>query len=205
MVVRRGASGPPGRPDRRAVHIADGPLARSEYQTALYAALPDDVGVGVNLFTYRNNTAVEDVVADYRKAKADGGSAPVYVTEVGFHGAYFDDHPANSAMAYGALKREGAETVVFYRLLPNPSRRPTGGYRNFDVLNEDLSPTPILPGPEGRAHRRHPAEGRVQEAEGEREEEERSKISFSFNDFGLKAVGFSASSTRTRRSRARRR
>ena len=31
-------------------------LASAAYQTALYAALPDDVGVGVNLFTYRGNS-----------------------------------------------------------------------------------------------------------------------------------------------------
>ncbi len=115
------------------------------YQTALYAALPDDVGVGVNLFTYRGNTGVADVVADYRKAEADGGNARVYVTEVGFHGAYFDDQALNSGRTFGVLRREGAATVIFYRLLAN--RFATANWElsgNFNVLNDDLSETPIL-------------------------------------------------------------
>ena len=162
----------------------------AEYQTALYAALPDDVGVGVNLFTYRNNTAVEDVVADYRKAKADGGSAPVYVTEVGFHGAYFDDQAANSARAFGALKREGAETVVFYRLLAN--RFATANWEltgNFNVLNDDLSPTPILTALKGALTDATPPKVAFKKPK-VNAKKRKVKISFSFNDFGLDAVGF---------------
>ena len=115
------------------------------YQAQLYAALPDDIGVGVNIYTYRNARATEDVVADYRQAKADGGGADVYVTEIGFHGAYFSDQALASAQAFEALRQEGAAAVLFYRLLANPattSNWELGG--KFAVLSDDLSPTPIL-------------------------------------------------------------
>ncbi len=160
------------------------------YQTALYAALPDDVGVGVNLFTYRNNSAVEDIVADYRTAKADGGNAPVYVTEVGFHGAYFTDQASDSARAFGALKREGAETVVFYRLLAN--RAATSNWEltgNFNVLNDDLSPTPILTALKGALADTTPPKVTVKKPS-VNAKKRKVKISFSFDDFGLQAVGF---------------
>jgi hypothetical protein len=115
------------------------------YQTHLYAALPDDIGVGVNIYTYRNNRAVEDVLATYRQAKADGGNADVYVTEIGFHGAYFADQALVSAQAFEALRQEGAVAALFYRLLANPAS--TSNWEltgNFAVLNPDLSPTPVL-------------------------------------------------------------
>jgi len=57
------------------------------YQHALYGLLPDDIGVAVNLYTYRDNNTIPDVVDNFRTAKADGGDAPVYVTEIGFHGS----------------------------------------------------------------------------------------------------------------------
>lgn len=115
------------------------------YQQQLYAALPDDIGLGVNIYTYRSASAVADVVADYRQAKADAGAAEVYVTEIGFHGAYFGDQPLAAAQGFEALRQEGAATVIFYRLLSNPASQAkwelTG---NFAVLNDDLSPTPTL-------------------------------------------------------------
>jgi hypothetical protein len=117
----------------------------AEYQRQLYAALPDDIGVGVNIYTYRPASPVEDVVDDYRQAKADGGAADVYVTEIGFHGAVFDNHALASAQAFEALRQEGAASVIFYRLLSNPDStskwEQTG---HFAVLNDDLSPTPTL-------------------------------------------------------------
>ena len=118
----------------------------ANYQTELYGALPDDIGVGVNIFTYRGNSAIADVVEQYRKAKADGGGAEVYVTEIGFHGAYFDDQALNSGQAFGALRTEGAAAVIFYRLLTDPKL--TANWEitgRFAILNDDLSPTPILP------------------------------------------------------------
>jgi hypothetical protein len=115
------------------------------YQTQLYAALPDDIGVGVNIYTYRDGHLIEDVVAMYRKAKADGGSADVYVSEIGLHGAYVADQALASAQAFEALRREGAAAVLFYRLLSNSASASnwelTGG---FAVLNDDLSPTATL-------------------------------------------------------------
>ena len=118
----------------------------SEYQTELYAALPDDIGVGVNIFTYRKDSGIADVVSQYRKAKADGGAAEVYVTELGFHGAYFTDQAINSGQAFGALRAEGAAAVIYYRLLTDSSL--TAAWElagRFNVLNDDLTPTPILP------------------------------------------------------------
>jgi hypothetical protein len=115
------------------------------YQSQLYAALPDDIGVGVNIYTYRDAHAIEDVVADYRQAKADGGGAEVYVVEIGFHAAYFSNQALASAQAFEALRQEGAAAVLFYRLLANPvsaSNWELGG--KFAVLNDDLSPTPVL-------------------------------------------------------------
>ena len=115
------------------------------YQTQLYAALPDDIGMGVNIYTYRNNNVVEDVIAKYRQAKADGGNAEVYVTETGFHSGYFANPALASAQAFEALRQEGAIAVMFYRLLANPgltSNWELGG--RFAVLNDDLSPTPVL-------------------------------------------------------------
>lgn len=115
------------------------------YQTRLYRALPKKVGVGVNIFTYRRKNVVADVLDDYRKAKADGGKAKVYVTEIGFHGAYFPDQAAASAKAFKALRRERAATVLFYRLLTDATATAewelTG---DFAVLNDNLTPTPIL-------------------------------------------------------------
>lgn len=117
----------------------------AQYQTDLYALLPDDIGVGVNIFTYRKATGIADVVSQYRQAKADGGAAEVYVTELGFHGAYFSDQAIISGQAFGALRAEGAAAVIFYRLLTDPlltvNWELTG---RFNVLNDDLTPTPIL-------------------------------------------------------------
>ena len=115
------------------------------YQTQLYRALPNSVGVGINIFTYSRKTGVADALAQYRKAKLAGGKAKVYVTELGFHGGYFPNQASVSAQAFKALRKEGAATVVFYRLLTDPlllvNWELTG---RFAVLNDDLSPTPIL-------------------------------------------------------------
>jgi hypothetical protein len=117
----------------------------ADYQRQLYAALPDDIGVGVNIYTYRKDSPVADVLDDYHRAKSDGGAADVYVTEIGFHGAVFSNQALASSQAFEALRQEGAATVIFYRLLPNPDAVPrweqTG---HFAVLNDDLSPTPTL-------------------------------------------------------------
>jgi hypothetical protein len=115
------------------------------YQRNLYAALPDDIGVGVNIYTYRQASAVDDVLADYRQAQADGGAAEVYVTEIGFHGTYFANQALASSQAFEALRQQGAAAVIFYRLLSNPlspAKWELPG--NFAVLNDDLSPTPTL-------------------------------------------------------------
>jgi len=115
------------------------------YQTELYGLLPDDIGVGVNIFTYRGKSGIADVVEQYRQAKADGGAAEVYVTEIGFHGAYFADQALNSGQAYGALRAEGAAAVIFYRLLTDPKLTVNWELTGrFAILNDDLSPTPIL-------------------------------------------------------------
>lgn len=134
-------------PDVRLVGPAVSPTVdgADAYQQALYAALPDDIGVGVNIYTYRKANAVPDVVADYQQAKADGGAAEVYVTETGFHGGYFPDQAKTSAQGFEALRQQGAATVIFYRLLSNPASpskwEQTG---NFAVVNGDLSPAPTL-------------------------------------------------------------
>lgn len=115
------------------------------YQAQLYRALPNSVGVGINIFTYGRKNGVADALAAYRKAKAAGGKAEVYVTELGFHGGYFPNQAAVSAQAFKALRKEGAATVIFYRMLTDPTL--TANWEltgHFNVLNEDLSPTPIL-------------------------------------------------------------
>jgi hypothetical protein len=115
------------------------------YQSQLYAALPDDIGMAVNIYTYRNSSAIDDVIAKYRQAKADGGNADVYVTEIGFHGAYFSNQALASAQAFEALRQEGAAAVMFYRLLANPASSSDWELNGrFAVLNDDLSPTPVL-------------------------------------------------------------
>ncbi len=117
----------------------------NRYQAQIYKALPNSVGVGVNIFTYRSKKAVDDVLAKYRKAKKAGGKAKVYVIELGFHGAYFPNQAKASAKAFKALRREGAATVIFYRLLTD--HKATAKWEltgHFNVLTDDLSPTPIF-------------------------------------------------------------
>ena len=117
----------------------------ASYQTQLYRALPDDIGVGVNIYTYRKKQLVKDVCTQYRKAKRDGGKAKVYVTEFGFHGAYFPNQAAASAKGLRVLRGQKAAAVFFYRLLADhTNRRPWELTGHFNVLNDDLSPTPIL-------------------------------------------------------------
>ncbi len=127
----------------------------ARYQTQLYRALPNSVGVGINVFTYSRKAGVADALAQYRKAKAAGGKAKVYVTELGFHGAYFSNQATVSAQAFKALRKEGASTVIFYRLLTDPlllvNWELTG---HFNVLNADLSPTPIFAALQKAAHAR---------------------------------------------------
>lgn len=115
------------------------------YQARLYRALPRKVGVGINIYNYRRRHVVGDVRAEYRKAKADGGGAKVYVTEFGFHGAYFPNQAAASAKGFELLRRRGAAAVFFYRLLSDPTATASWELTgDFSVLNGDLSPTPIL-------------------------------------------------------------
>jgi len=117
----------------------------SRYQARMYRALPSDIGLGVNIYTYRRRNLVEDVCAEYRKAKADAGKAKVYVTEFGFHGDYFPNQAAASATGLKLLRGQKAAAVLFYRLLANHASEAkweqTG---HFNVLNDDLSPRPIL-------------------------------------------------------------
>jgi hypothetical protein len=116
-----------------------------QYQTELYRALPNDIGVAVNIYTYRDERLVPDVRQEYRAAKADGGEAEVYVTEFGFHAAYFANQAQASAKGFKALRRKGAAAVIFYRLLSNPlSQSNWERTGNFAVLNDDLSSTPVL-------------------------------------------------------------
>ena len=115
------------------------------YQTQLYRALPDDIGMAVNIYTYRDKKLVPDVIREYRKAKRDGGKAKVYVTEFGCHAAYFKNQARCSAKGFKTLRRKRAAAVIFYRLLANPLTQSnwerTG---HFAVLHDDLSPTPVL-------------------------------------------------------------
>jgi hypothetical protein len=115
------------------------------YQTRLYRALPKQVGISINIYTYRRKKLAADVRAEYRKAKKDGDGAKVYVNEIGFHGAYFPNQAAASAKGFKVLRRRQAAAVFFYRLLADHTNRKewevTG---HFNVLNDDLSPTPIL-------------------------------------------------------------
>jgi hypothetical protein len=117
----------------------------ADYQHQLYAALPDDIGVGINIYTYRRRSAVKDVRANYRRAKRDGGGADVYVTEMGFTAAKFKNQARASAQAFEVLRQKGAATAIFYRLLTDHAStiawEQTG---KFAVLNDDLSPTRIL-------------------------------------------------------------
>lgn len=125
------------------------------YQTQLYRALPNSVGVGINIFPYNRRAGVAQALAQYRKARAAGGKAKAYVTELGFHGLHFSNQATVSAQAFKALRKAGASTVVFYRLLTDPlllvDWELTG---RFNVFNADLSPTPIFAALQKAAHAR---------------------------------------------------
>jgi hypothetical protein len=115
------------------------------YQRRLYKALPNQVGVGINVFTYSQKRLKKDLRAAYRRAKRDGGKAKVYVTEVGIHAGFFSNQARFSAKAFKLLRREGAAIVVFYRLLRNPNATAKWELEGrFNVLNDNLSPTPTF-------------------------------------------------------------